>query len=116
MSEAADVSVGTAIEALGLRTHADGRTEARITGAQASDLLSYVMAHGKQGHFWITVQTHPNIIAVAALAGMSGIAIAGGFEPEPETVERAEDEGIALLGSDESTYTLAGKLYALGVR
>jgi predicted transcriptional regulator len=74
------------------------------------------MARGKRGHFWITNQTHANLVAVAALAGLSAIAIAGGFEPEEEAIIRAEEEDIPLLTAPESSYVLAGKLWELGVR
>jgi len=116
MPSAQVVTVAQVVRELGLSVRAEGRMEAPVLGAQASDLLSYVMASGKHGQVWITVQTHPNIVAVAALPGMSAIIVAGGFEPEDDTVARAEDEQIALLCSAETTYTLAGKLYALGVR
>jgi predicted transcriptional regulator len=110
------VTVARAAEALGLFARMEARSDEVIAGAQVSDLLSYVMAEGKRGQVWITIQTHPNTVAVAALAGMHAIIVAGGFEPEPETVARAEEEDIALLTSGETAYTLAGKLYELGVR
>ena len=47
---------------------------------------------------------------------LSAVLIAGGFEPEEETVARAEEEGIVLLTSAETAHVLAGKLYELGVR
>ena len=117
MTESRAVTVARAVEALGLSVRAgDGWLDRVITGAQVGDLLSYVMAQGKAGQLWITIQTHPNIVAVAALAGLSGVAIAAGFEPEEETVARAEEENIPLLTSGESAFALAGRLYELGVR
>ena len=110
------VTVGRAAEALGLTPVVSAGLDADIGGAQVSDLLSYVMAEGKRGQVWITIQTHPNIVAVAGLAGMNAILIAGGFEPEPETVARAEEEEVGLFTSPDTAYLLAGKLYALGVR
>ena len=74
------------------------------------------MAHGREGQVWITIQTHPNIVAVAALAGLAAIVLAHGVRPEEDTVVRAEEEGMPLLLSAESAYVLAGKLYELGVR
>ena len=38
-----------------------------IESGYCCDLLSWVMAHGKQGMAWITVQTHMNVIAVSVL-------------------------------------------------
>jgi hypothetical protein len=110
------VTVGRAAEALGLAACVSARLDEEIGGAQVSDLLSYVMAEGKRGQVWITIQTHPNIVAVAGLAGMHAIVVAGGFGPEPETIARAEEEEIGLFTSAETAYSLAGKLYELGVR
>lgn len=117
MAEAGQVTVERAAEALGLRVSAGGEgLGAHVSGAIVSDLLSYVMAKGKAGDLWITIQTHPNLVAVAALAGLAGIVVAGGFEPSEETLARADDEKLPLLVSPEPIYTLAGKLYELGVR
>jgi predicted transcriptional regulator len=117
MTEAASVTVASVVEALGLTVAVgEDKLAVPVTGAQVSDLLSYVISHGRQGHLWITIQTHPNIIAAAALAGLSAIVVAAGFEPEEETIDRAEEQGIALLTSKESAYTLAGRVYELGVR
>jgi predicted transcriptional regulator len=111
------VTVSQAVTALGLGVAAgEDRLETAITGAQVSDLLSYVMAAGRDGQLWITVQTHPNIIAVGALHGLAAIVIAGGFDPDDETVARAEEEDLPLLTSPDTAYALAGKLYELGVR
>ena len=112
-----EVTVAQAVEHLGLSVRAgQGRLGTLLTGAQVSDLLSHVMSRGKAGHFWITNQSHANVVAVAALAGLSALAIAGGFEPEEEAVIRAEEEDIPLLTSPDSAYVLAGKLWELGVR
>ena len=42
-----------------------------IQSGYCCDLLSWVMAHGGEGMAWVTVQTHMNVIAVAALHDMS---------------------------------------------
>lgn len=111
------MTVAQAAERLGLSVHAaDGAIDSAITGAVVSDLLSYVMANGKRGNMWVTIQTHSNLVAVAALGGLSAIVIAGGFEPADDTVARAEEEGIPLLASADAAYTVAGKLWEIGVR
>ncbi|MGI6129337.1 MAG: DRTGG domain-containing protein [bacterium] len=86
-----------------------------VQGAYASDLLSHVMARAKEGNLWITIQAHQNIVAVAALLNLSGIVIAGGIEPQDDTLRKAEEEGIPLLTTDLDTFEVAGKLYALGI-
>ena len=106
-----------AVERLGLTVVAScDCLDVPVTGGLATDLLSYAMANGKRGDLWITIQSHPNIVAVAELAGLCGIVVAGGIAPEPDTVRRAEEEGICLMTSQKSTFCLAGELYQLGVR
>jgi len=86
---------------------------ADITGAYVSDMLSDVMAHAKPGHLWVTLQIHPNIIAVASLKELAGIVLVNSRQPEPETLQKAEQEGIPILISSLPAFELAGKLYRL---
>ena len=41
----------------------------------ASDLLSCVMAGAGENGIWVTLQAHANIVAVAALIGLSAVII-----------------------------------------
>lgn len=79
------------------------------------DLLSDVMANCGKGAVWVTIQGHQNIVAVAVLREMAGIILANGRRPDPETVTKAEQEGIPVLCSPLGAYELAGRLNALGV-
>lgn len=116
MSENQSPAVSEVATALGATVRGGEDLTRVVTGAQVCDLLSHVMARGREGQIWITIQTHPNIVAVAALAGLSAIVLAHDVQPEEDTVVRAEEEGMPLLLAAESAYVLAGKLYALGVR
>lgn len=87
-----------------------------VRGGYASDLLSDVMAHAGEGDVWVTVQAHQNIVAVATLAGLSAIVVAGGVRCEPEAIARAEQEGIPLLRTDLPAFEVVGRLYVAGVR
>lgn len=84
-----------------------------INGCYISDLLSDVMANAKEGELWITLQTHPNIVAVAALKNLAGIVITNNRTPEGETLKKAEDERITLAVSPLSTFEAGGVLYKL---
>lgn len=88
---------------------------AKVSGGYACDLLSYVMANGKAGDLWITIQGHPNIVAVASLLGLAGVVVVEGAKVEAATLEKAEKEGIPILTTREPAYTIAGRLYELGV-
>lgn len=117
MAEARPITLGSAVRALGLGECVPARdSDVEVTGAIVSDLLSYVMAEGKAGYLWVTIQTHANIVAVAALTGIAGIVIASGLEPGEDTVLRAEEEGIAIYVTSEPAYAVAGKLYLHGLR
>jgi predicted transcriptional regulator len=89
------------------------RLQHDVTGAYVSDLLSDVMAHGKDGNIWITLQTHMNIVAVAGLKNLAGIIIVGGRQPQKDILEKAEDENIAILTTPMPSFELAGKLYQM---
>jgi predicted transcriptional regulator len=87
--------------------------DALVTGGYASDLLSDVIGNAVQGNIWITVQTHINIIAVAALKDLSAIVIVRGLVPDKDTIEKSNNENITLLSTELDTFTIAGKLFEL---
>lgn len=93
-----------------------GKTDNYITGGYTSDLLSHVMGHALNGNVWITMQGHQNIVAVASLLGLSAVIIAGGVQADQEAVRKAEAEGIPLLLTSLSTFSVAGLLYNKGVK
>jgi len=90
--------------------------ESEVTGGYASDLISDVLAHGREGNLWVTLQTHQNIVAAASLKELAGVVLVGGREPQDETLEKAEAEGIPILVSTLPAFELIGRLYRLGVR
>ncbi len=99
---------------LQVRTGEDHLHE-EVTGGYAGDLLSDVIAHSRKGNVWLTIQTHPNIVAVASMKELTGIILVGGREPDPETLRKAEEESIPLLVSRLFAFELAGRLYRRGI-
>jgi hypothetical protein len=77
---------------LKMRTGKD-RLHEKVTGGFAGDLLSDVIAHSHKGNIWITIQTHPNIVAVATMKELSGIILTGGREPDGDTVQKLKRRG-----------------------
>lgn len=117
MADEGLLTVRNVAERLGLSVRAGAEhLDQPVSGAQVCDLLSFVIANGKSANVWVTVQTHPNIVAVAALGRLSGIIVAGGFDPGDETLDRADEEQIPLLTTAESAYSIAGRLWEAGVR
>jgi predicted transcriptional regulator len=100
------------IEELGLEVFSgEGLLESTVTGAYASDLLSDVMGKSAVGNVWVTMQTHRNIVAVAALKEHAAILVVNGGKPDEETLETAAREGVAILGTHESAFVTCGKMY-----
>jgi predicted transcriptional regulator len=100
--------------ALAVKT-AQGGLDREVQGGYASDLLSDVMANSQEGDIWVTIQGHPNIVAVATLRDLAGVILANGRQPDAETLQRAEEEGIPILCTPLPTYEVVGRLYSLGI-
>ncbi|MCX8117693.1 MAG: DRTGG domain-containing protein [Desulfobacterota bacterium] len=104
------------VRALGLEVKAGrDRLDQPVSGGYVGDLLSDVLAHSEKGNIWVTIQTHPNIVAVASMKELSAVLLAGGREPDAEALQKAEEEEIPLLRSSLSAFELVGRLYQLGV-
>jgi predicted transcriptional regulator len=86
-----------------------------VMAGYCGDLLSEVMANAPIGCAWMTVQGHQNIIAVAVLREMAAIIITGGQKPDEETTRKADREGIPVLLWPNSSFSLAGRIFAAGV-
>ena len=84
-----------------------------VSGGYVSDLLSHVMGQAQAGQLWITMQGHQNIIAVASLVGLAAVVVAGGIEPEPQTIAKAKEQEVILCKTPLSVYEAAGRLYRL---
>lgn len=97
-----------------VETFPDGLAN-EVTGGYVGDLLSVVMARARQGNVWVTVHAHPNIVAVATLVGLSGIIVAEGTVVDPVTIERASEEGVTILSSPRSSFTVVAQLVRLGL-
>jgi len=96
---------------LGLKVLAgESGIEREIQGGYTGDLLSWVMSHASSGNLWVTVQIHPNIIAVAVLLEMSCIIIPENIAVEHATLEKAEAEGIPVLQSGAHAFDLCADI------
>ena len=100
---------------LGLNLIAGDQIDVEVTGGYASDLLSCVMAGAKAGNIWVTLQAHPNVMAVASLIELSAVVITEGVAPDPETIVKAQETGIPLLTTARDTFTTVVELAGLGI-
>ncbi len=92
---------------------AEDKLDNEVSGGYTSDLLSDVIANSQEGNLWITLQTHQNIVAVAKLKDLAGIVIVNNRAPDEETVKKAKEENVPLLGSEEMAFEISGKLFEL---
>jgi predicted transcriptional regulator len=92
------------------------KLDQEVQGGYVSDLLSDVIAGSQEGDVWLTLQLHQNIVAVAFLNNLAGIVIVGGREPNADTLQKAEEQGVPIMVSTRTAYELAGRLYQMGVQ
>jgi predicted transcriptional regulator len=85
-----------------------------VWSGYASDLLSEVMAGAKAGQIWFTVQTHPNVAAVALLTNLAAVVITGGHKPDAATIAKAETEGLPIMSTEYQTYEALQILFKAG--
>jgi hypothetical protein len=105
------------IDKLGLEVAvAAGGLDREIESGYASDLLSDVMANAATNALWVTVQTHANVSAVCSLNDLAAVVIVNGKRPSDETLSKAQEEGVTILLSAESTFDVVGELYKMGIR
>jgi predicted transcriptional regulator len=110
------VKLADVVEKLALEVRTgDRRLDTEVTGGYSSDLMSDVIANGKKGNVWVTLQVHQNIVAVASVNDLAGIVLVKGREPEQEAIEMAEVEGMPILVTQLPTFEVVGRLYQLGI-
>ena len=109
-----DITARLGLEILTPELSVNGGAE--VVRAHASDLLSDVLANAPSGGLLLTIQVHMNVVAVALHAGLAAVIFTAGMRPEESVRLKAVQEGLPLLAAAESTFDIAGKLYALGLR
>lgn len=107
------MNVKEIFDKLELSVRTEGDLQREVKGCYISDLLSDVMANAGDGEIWITLQTHPNIVAVATLKNIAAIIITNNRSPEEETLKRASKEGITIATTALSTFEISGRLYKI---
>ncbi|MGB9880823.1 MAG: DRTGG domain-containing protein [Anaerolineae bacterium] len=92
------------------------KLDTEVTGGYASDLLSCVMAKTRKGNIWVTLQSHLNIVAVASLKELAGIIVTEGMAVDAATLQKANEEGVPILTTPHTTFTIVGQLAQLGIQ
>lgn len=109
--------VNDIVRALNLQVIAGAAVLGReITGGYSADLLSCVMARARAGNAWVTLQAHPNVIAVAVLLEFAAVIVTEGAPVSDEVKAKADAEQIALLATPRTTFWVVSELARLGVK
>ena len=87
-----------------------------LSGVYTSDLLSDVMANGRNSSVLITIQAHLNTIAVAYDAGISLVIVCNSRSVPEDMLNAARRERIALFKCRECQFTVSGMLFKMGLR
>lgn len=93
----------------------EANLDVEISCGYSCDLLSWVLAHGKAGMAWCTVQTHVNVIAVSVLMEMACVVLVEGVEPEEASLKKALDEEIPVLSTPKTAYEMCVLMGQAGV-
>ncbi len=110
------MTIREVVEKLGLEVLAgDKHLERKISGGYVADLLSCVMAGAEADNLWITLQSHSNIVAVASLLGIAAIVVAEGARVPEDSLEKAAQQDVIILSSQEPVYEIVAQLVRLGV-
>lgn len=82
--------------------------EARpVRGAYCCDLLSWVIGRAEEEDALVTVMSNPNVMAVAVMADLPCVILSEGVKPDKNALEKAVENNIIVLSSQETTYQTA---------
>ena len=111
------MQIGEMAEALGWKLLTENTDTTReVKGCYCGDLLSWVMAKGREGMAWATVQAHMNVVAVAVLASLAdtaGIILVEDAVLDADAKARAEQQEIAVYGTSLPAFETALKIASL---
>ncbi len=86
----------------------------QVTEAYTSDLMSDVMGNAQMENFiLITIQAHPNTVAVCTMLDAVAILICNHRQISPEMIDAATKHKIAILRTPLSQFEISGKLFQL---
>ncbi|MEN3186268.1 MAG: DRTGG domain-containing protein [Atribacterota bacterium] len=110
------VRIRDIVKNLGAEVLVEGGMEhGAVRGGYCGDLLSDCIANAEEGSVWVTIQSHPNVVAVASLVGIPCIVVTNNQEVQEQTLEKAREQGITILKTPLSSFEAVSVLSQLGV-
>ena len=91
-----------------------GNPDREISRVFCCDLLSIAMGKAPADGVWVTVMGNKNTLAVASLTDTACIVMAVGVSLDEGTLEKAAEEGIAVLSTELPVFDIALEIYEAG--
>ena len=91
-----------------------GNPDREISRVFCCDLLSIAMGKAPADGVWVTVMGNKNTLAVASLTDTACIVMAEGVSLDEWTLEKAAEEGIAVLSTELPVFDIALEIYEAG--
>ena len=85
----------------------------QVCGCYIGDLLSWVMGRAHEDDAWLTVMGNINAVAVATLADTACIILTENAPLDLEAKEKADEQDVPVLVTEENGYDTAIKIYEL---
>jgi serine kinase of HPr protein (carbohydrate metabolism regulator) len=82
-----------------------------IAGVYASDLLSDVLANGRESTVLITIQAHKNTVAVATVVDISLIILCNNRPIIDDMIEAAAQARVGVLRTPLSQFEVSGQIW-----
>ena len=94
----------------------EDRLEKQVYTACCSDLMSDVLAFVNEKTVLITGLSNPQVIRTADMLDLKCLVFARGKIPTEDMLTQAQEQGLAVICTQETAFTACGLLYAAGLR
>jgi len=85
--------------------------DVEVKGIYTSDLLSDVLAHGRDSSVLVTIQAHKNTVAVATVVDISLIILCNSRPVVDDMIEAAAQARIWVVRTALSQFEVSGRLW-----
>ena len=103
------------LEIPGCKVLVKGDPKRELSKVFCCDLLSIAMSKAPADGVWVTVMGNKNTVAVASLADVACIVLAEGVSMDRDSLEKASEEGIAVLSTELPVFDMALNIYRAGM-
>lgn len=108
------IKVSDLVEKLGFKIVTDtGDLDREVVTCYIGDLLSWVMGRAPEDCAWLTIMGNINSIAVASLADVSCIILTENAALDEDAKNKALQNEITILATEENSYVTGTKIYEL---